>query len=281
MKILITGSEGYIGKLVAQTLLSLNHEVICVDFKLGSDIANIKNVTCDVLVHLAAFISVVESYEQASSYYENNCAKYHKLLELNGNKFSRVIYASSVAVYNENKEVLPLSVYGSTKYEGELITNRYTSNNVILRFGNPVGVDVTIHNASDCKKSYPNLLWILANCKVNSKKFGLHNTVGMKRDFYPVFWIPQVISKVLDTDTVGVHHIGSGIATDVATLVKKLCLHYNIEYELINSPLGTSKGFNPIDSNYLLCKAILENEFTSYNAIDFCINEMSKYMFLL
>ena len=59
MKILVTGSEGFLGKILTKKLLLEGHEIVPYDISLGKDILDFKQLykdmsNCDVCIHLAA-----------------------------------------------------------------------------------------------------------------------------------------------------------------------------------------------------------------------------------
>ena len=59
MRILVTGSEGFLGKVLCRQLRNDSHEVVGYDIAIGSDILDSVQlrtamVDCDVCIHLAA-----------------------------------------------------------------------------------------------------------------------------------------------------------------------------------------------------------------------------------
>src|SRR3990172_2731206 len=76
MKILITGSSGFVGKHLVKKL-SRNHKIATYDLIKGQDVLDsellaqkLKDV--DLIVHLAAFISATESWQKPMEYMKNN-----------------------------------------------------------------------------------------------------------------------------------------------------------------------------------------------------------------
>lgn len=284
MNIVITGSHGYIGRVVTDRIKRErpNANIILIDQKIGLDIADVKGLRGDVLIHLAAHVQVVESYTEADSYYHNNCAKYHQFLNHNNNLFDRVIYASSGSVYNDKGQVNPESVYGSTKLECEFINNRFTNNSVSLRFANPVGVFPELHSdlVEFIRGRYPSLHWILAECAVKNKTAQIHDIPGMIRDFYPVAWIGECINALIDRhDITGPRDLGSGIPTPVIPLIGTMAAEYDIQCEFVQPPAGTSKGFENRQA-YEWLDGIIAG-FRDYDPEEYCREQLENYITLV
>ena len=282
MRILITGHLGYIGSIVTDRIRQDHPEVeiVGIDLQESNDISWVTKSSFDLLIHLAAFTSVEESYTYAEGYYLNNCSKFHDLLQTQGNEFSRIIYASSFAIYNDALEIDPSSVYGSTKLEGEYITKRKTSNHLILRFANPVGIDVKLHQGQKNRDlSYPNVMMKLAKCKIDNAEMLIHNIPEMVRDYYPVSWIAEVISKSL-TSNVGTHDLGSGKSVNSIELLIKLCDLNCINHRMVEAPAGTDVGTTIVASRLSLAKSLVEN-FENYDPIEYCVEQLSNYVEIL
>lgn len=125
MKILITGSKGFVGTHLSR-LLSKKHKVIEYDIKDGKDIfdtkllySDLKNI--EVVVHLAAYVSGNESWEKPLDYFMNNGIGTFKVIDAAiQNKVKRIIVFSSAAVYGK-----PLTPYGTSKVFAEAIATSY------------------------------------------------------------------------------------------------------------------------------------------------------------
>lgn len=267
MKIVITGSEGYIGKVVTKKLReTTRHDIIEVDLKRGTNIKDVYNMKADVLIHLAAYTSVTQSFSSFRDYMENNVSHYIEFLKYN--KFNRIIYASSASVYDEFGDIAPASPYALTKLSGEYVTNWHTDNALILRFANPIGIDPIIHtqeNYHAMASGEPCVLVKLAMAEQTNKVFQIHNLPGMVRDFFKVNLIADVIKEQLE-GTTGQWYLGSNVPTEVPFLLLDLCQRYSIQYEIVDPPQGISQTFIPHSLYSLGRKQTINwpNEFEKY-----------------
>ena len=165
MKILVTGSSGFIGFHTCLLLLKNKHYVVGIDnlndyydlnlkksrlrilkkfnnFKfLKKDIEN-KNIVkkfkaneIDVIINLAAQAGVRHSLKDPYSYINSNVLGHVNMLELAKKvRAKKFIYASSSSVYGSNKTLPfstkqrvdnPVSIYAASKKSGELISESY------------------------------------------------------------------------------------------------------------------------------------------------------------
>ena len=94
MNILLTGSEGFIGKNL-QSFHKDNHHLICLDKKTGNDL-----ITCDLdydvdlVIHLAGLSGVRQSLDDPIGYWDNNVVASYRVF----NQFKngpKILYASS------------------------------------------------------------------------------------------------------------------------------------------------------------------------------------------
>ena len=94
MKILLTGSEGFIGQHL-QSFLKDKHNLICLDKKTGNDL-----LTCDLdydvdlVIHLAGLSGVRDSLDNPVEYWTNNVVASHRVFKQYKNG-PKILYASS------------------------------------------------------------------------------------------------------------------------------------------------------------------------------------------
>jgi dTDP-L-rhamnose 4-epimerase len=180
MKILLTGSEGFIGSYVYDMLRDLGHEVVGVDsleplvhgdgrVPLRTDlvipyhsitVADLADV--NVLIHLAAQVSVADSMIDPDRYLYHNTRQTYELMTTLRSMLpnlmpERVVVASSSSVYGnvplpfvEDGPTDPTNVYGLTKLDQEKLTLLWCDmlgiDAIALRLFNVYGPGQAMHN---------------------------------------------------------------------------------------------------------------------------------------
>ena len=143
MKILVTGSEGFVGQVLIQKLLELNYEVIGIDRERKSQVncnfcvIDLKNqVTLpanryDLVVHCAAAKGDWDISDK--EFFEDNVVATKNLLDyIRKCEVKKIIHFSTVAIYSrdvtdgsESTKIEPDSVYGQTKLDSEILIRKY------------------------------------------------------------------------------------------------------------------------------------------------------------
>jgi len=155
MKILVTGSEGFVGKVLIAQLLKSGHEVQGIDrvktsgleyklyqLDLATEIS--LDATCyDLVIHCAAAKGDWDISDK--EFYEDNVVATENLLNYVRNcEVKKIIHFSTVAIYSrdvtdgsESTKIEPDSVYGQTKLDSEILIRKYAEESgiptVILR----------------------------------------------------------------------------------------------------------------------------------------------------
>lgn len=173
MKVLVTGSAGFIASSLLPKLRASGHEVIGVD-SLISETVNHQLYTndfehhlfdindthrlstlmegCDLAVHLAAKGNVIESINQPLSNFHSNVTSTMSLLEaMRTSGCKRIVFASTGGALmgntpppvDESTLPRPISPYGASKLACEAYLSAYAESygfsSTILRFGNVYG----------------------------------------------------------------------------------------------------------------------------------------------
>lgn len=142
MRALVTGSSGYIGKILCRILADSGCAVIGVDtkndpspdcdyfFNMSYGDFNFLSGTLkvDVIFHLGADSLLGPSVKNPLRYYENNVSNLVKMLTYSGR--TPIVFASSAAVYGDlgtnypldpSQAGSPINPYGNTKWAGEKV----------------------------------------------------------------------------------------------------------------------------------------------------------------
>jgi len=230
--ILVTGSEGFVGRRLVHALKSQGSSVIELDVKNRVDLTNweqlqdhLKNVTTvDVIIHLAAVVFIPFSFENPRLTYTTNILGTAHMLELARLKHAkRFVFASSY-VYgppqylpvDEKHPVKAVSPYHRSKIIGEQLCQEYHENYglscIILRPFNIYG------SGQNKKFLIPQII-----DQLPSKKIVLQDP-NPKRDYV---YIDDVISAYVKTTIYegtgyDIFNIGSGQSFSVREIVDKV-----------------------------------------------------------
>lgn len=166
-KILITGSEGFIGKHLVKKLKEEGHEVTGVDLVLGQDLKSKEFVNSldnkfDIIFHFAAYNGTKWFYEKPVQVIRDNVIATENILAKFSGKVEKIIfagscesYAGSVDFFDYNvptDENVPLAIidprnlrwsYGGSKLLNELMiwaySKEYDQKMLIIRYHNVYG----------------------------------------------------------------------------------------------------------------------------------------------
>lgn len=210
MKILVTGSAGFMGSHLVDGLLKLGHDVYGVDDLSGGFMRNVSNkenftkldlrnrkkvaeyinkLKPEMIFHLAADATEGRSQFTPFSALDRNITAYMNLLvPAIRNGLKKIILTSSMSVYggqqvpfDENMIPQPEDVYGSAKASMEVVTrvlsNVYGFKYLIIRPHNVYGPK---QNLSD---PYRNVIGIFLNRLLRKKSFYIYGDGKQKRAF--------------------------------------------------------------------------------------------------
>jgi UDP-glucose 4-epimerase len=250
-KVLVTGGAGFIGSHLVEKLVQEHNKVTVLD-NLSSgkkqnlatvigdidlvegDIREYEAVTralndVDVVVHLAALISVPDSVGRPLIYHEINTTGALNVLQQSALKgVKKFIYASTCAVYGEptkipikeHRQLMPLSPYATSKLCAEEYCRTYDRigkiNSIILRFFNVYGPRQSFSEYSGAISTFIERIR-------NGQPPIIYGDGEQTRDFVHVDDVVNSIMKAIQAETnSGTFNIGTGNATEIRQLAKLL-----------------------------------------------------------
>jgi len=265
MRIFITGGAGFIGIHLCKKLLELNHDVTVYDnfsnslqenfisainqkvtLIFGDILDYSKLVTSmknhDVVIHLAAKISVPESIKNPQLTFDVNVNGTQNVLKAClKNDITKIIAASTAAVYqntsrkiilDETSPVEPQSPYGQSKLEMEnKIIDFASIHNIdvtILRFFNVFGIGQSLEYAGVITKFKENIQ--------NNSSLIIFGDGTVTRDFVHVDDIVDAIILTISHSKNPIYNIASGISTSISNLAETMISISGKDIEIIYQP---------------------------------------------
>ena len=263
MKILLTGSSGFIGSHLSNFFSKKNIQYFKVSKSEGYDLLDwdkLKNLPkSDIIVHLAAYTFVPDSFENPRNYYKNNIIITLNILELARIWKAKVIFMSSYCYgppkyipVDENHSIRPHNPYSQTKWMSEDLCKAYSRDFdlsvIAFRLFNVYGPN---------QKGNFLIPELMRKIKSN-KKIKLKDP-RPKRDYIHVNDVVIAIYKALNKDFTGFNefNLGTGKSISVREITEiiqnKKGLDLQVEFtnqfrkgEVLNSVADISKL-----SNYL------------------------------
>lgn len=220
MKILVTGSSGFIGTKLCNALMQCGHAVAGFDIKEGNDITSMKKMPdADCVMHLAALISVVESWQNPYEYIITNILGTQRVCESFAGK--KIIYASSGGTISGQLHLD--SPYAITKECGEKFVNMYSG--VVLRLGNVYG-----HGSTSVIEKFE-----------EQDKLIIDGDGLQEKDFVHVDDIVRCLIQSLHWES-GTYNVGTGIYTSILSLAQKTGKPYTFTNPRKGDPLISKVG---------------------------------------
>jgi ADP-L-glycero-D-manno-heptose 6-epimerase len=226
-----------------KNLIEFNGEVICGDINSKNDLIRLKNYKFDFIFHNAA-ISDTRVYDQ-ELIMQTNLNSFYDLLELAKTNNSKLIYASSAAVYGNGPspqllgQEKPNNPYAYSKYMMDKVainfSKKYSNISVIgLRFFNVYGrneffkgktASVVIQFGHQILNGQAPTLF-----KESDKIF---------RDFIYIKDVIQACIKSCDLNASGIFNVGTGISRSFQDIAN-----------ILQNEFGTNLGNNYIENPY-------------------------------
>lgn len=216
MKILITGSSGFVGTHLVKKLGD-SHQIIKYDLKQGQDVLNRKLLAqklkgVNLVIHLAAFISAPESWEKPMDYMMNNSQGTLSVMNSAIQAgVKKLIFFSSAAV-----KAKPLTPYAVSKIAAEEIVKLYSDqiSTVIVRPENIYGLGQ--------KTDYGYVIHSFIDAVKSNQKIKIFGSGKQTRDFIYIDDVVEVVNKLanLEVKSGSIISLGTGRETRIIDLAK-------------------------------------------------------------
>lgn len=216
MKILVTGSSGYIGCNLKKFILKNGYELISYDLTDGNDIIDAPRVMeaaegCDAIIHLAALADIPYCQGHPLEAIKTNILGTINVSQAAKRHGISLVFVSTFGAKN------PKDIYCLTKRLGEEII--LNDSGVVLRFSNIYGGERYL-----TKK---NVVANFINAKRNGRRVTVHGDGSQKRDFIHVDDVCRAILIGLKSRT-DVYYICTGKQTSILELAQAVGVNHDL-----------------------------------------------------
>ena len=297
MKILLTGAAGGIGSTLGHYLYKKGHTLTLIDnlrngyfenltingenfgkfYNLdicNPDLANLLECEYDCIIHLAAITALPDCETNAVETINVNVSGTMNLLECARKwKVPHVVFASTSAVYENNKEKLftedleinPRLWYSLSKKMAEEVCESYRINYnmpiTTLRFFNVFGPRQDIH-----RKHPPLINYIVREISNNNSPM-LHSDGEQKRDYIHVDDVVKLIDVCLDKKPDDTFNVCTGTLISVNEIANYICEVFDTDIKPNYREASKLWDNYPelFDGKYPLDKKIVAKETNKYS----------------
>jgi UDP-glucose 4-epimerase len=262
-RILVTGGAGFIGFHLCKKLTELGLDVTTYDNLSNGKMENVRDTPkakfvkgdildlkklgsmekADLIIHLAAQVVVPYSMENPTEDFETNARGTLNVLEKARKDDSRLVFASTAAIYGNPTQLPtpetygfhPFSCYGLSKVVGEeycqMYTSQYGLDVTILRFANVYG--------SRCHGVINDFLDKLAK---NPKKLEIIGTGQQSRDFVNIAdTVNAIVLAASRQNAIGqTYNIGFGKTTKIIDLARMILRILKLSGKTVVTTTGVS-----------------------------------------
>lgn len=260
MKVIVSGSNGFLGHHVCELLKKRGVDVIPLDITNGFDLSlpeAYENLPqAEYFIHLANLVYVPMSYEAPYMFYRINYMSTLNALEYCRRNGAHLIYASSY-IYgapqylpvDENHPVCPFNPYAQTKVICEKMCEGYHRDfNVRVSILRPFNLYGTGQKG---KLLIPE---ILGQLKEGKKQIQL-KAASPRRDYINVVDVAEAfVACINDTSNYGVYNVCSGESISVKEITELINKHLKNKVEFVFS---SSDRPNEVDESRGSCEKLM------------------------
>lgn len=298
MKILISGTAGFIGFHLAKELLKKKHTIIGIDNMNSYYSPVYKNIRLKILkknklfkfykidlkdkkklnlifeknnpecvYHLASQPGIMYSFKNPKTYVSNNIEVTKNLMKVSlKNKIKKFYFTSSSSVYGiknkfpilENSSLNPINIYAKTKMKCEII---------LLKFFKNTNIDLKIFRPFTVYGPFarPDMIFLTyLNRASVGKEFFLFNKGNYFRDFTYVEDVTKILSNFLRIKRLNkkIFNICSSKPIKVKNLIPIIEKYSKKTTKIIFKPYRKGEMIKTYGDNKLMKKIISYNKFT-------------------
>ncbi len=260
MKVIVAGSNGFLGSHVCELLDKKGIEVIPLDITSGFDLSLSEAYEglpqADHFIHLANLVYVPMSYEKPFLFYRINYMSTLNALEYCRKNNAHLIYASSY-IYgapqylpvDENHPVCPFNPYAQTKVICEKVCEGYHRDfNVQVSILRPFNLYGTGQKG---KLLIPE---IIGQLKESKKQIQL-KAASPRRDYINVVDVAEAfVACIDDTSNYGVYNVCSGKSISVREITELINKHLKNKVEF---QFSSSDRPNEVDESRGSCEKLM------------------------
>jgi len=219
MRVLVTGSHGFIGKNLVEALKARGDEVFEVDTKIGRDVIDIalpRNV--EEVYHLACVTQVQAEKDPARSRFVNAYSAL-AVADHAADVGARFIYTSTASVYGNAEEIPtpsvaptnPETTYARDKLKGETFVknSKLEGDYTIFRLSNVYGPHQTLENP------YCGVVGRFIEQATKGEKMTIIGDGNQTRDFT---YVEDVVKHLMNPDLKGLFNCSHGEEIDILEL---------------------------------------------------------------
>jgi UDP-glucose 4-epimerase len=223
MRILVTGSEGFLGVVLCKMLKRNGHEVVPFDLLNGQNILDKKQLSsalsnCQACIHLAAIADLYEAEDAPEKTYQINVEATNVLLDLAEEKKIRLLFASTVCAYGNNgnpinqedSPLAPTEVYAASKVMAEALFRERLEKHAILRLATFYGPGMRSSLATS----------VFLKAIIHGQEVNIHGDGQQTRCYTHVEDIASGILAVLEADANGIFNISAEQEVSVVELIQ-------------------------------------------------------------
>jgi UDP-glucose 4-epimerase len=233
LKIIVTGSAGYLGSRCVSYFEAQGHELLPIDIKTQDGAASVDlsaeskamdlftRFRPDLVLHLAAIAAIPACEDDPVGCWRNNVETTFSVAKAAQNVGAQLVFFSSAAVYGTPDRLptpttdptRPTNLYGISKATGELVVRAYCERSIVLRLFNIYG--------GRCERSYV-LPDLIRKLQTSSPKVQLSGTGEESRDFLHISDLMRLMDRATAGPDGAIYNAGTGTTTTIRSAASHL-----------------------------------------------------------